>query len=276
MGSPTIHLLFLALAQGVLSPISASLGPSAPLDRGFRQMYNLEFSDAHNTFQTYVKAHPEDPFGPTSDGAAYLFDEFNRLGVLQTELFVDNEKFKGREKPLPDPTVREEFNGAIAQSQKLADATLQRSPKDRNALLATVLNLGLESDYLALVEKRDLASLAYTKRAGLAAEKLLAVDPTCYDAYLAIGVENYILGLKPAPVRWLLQLYGAETDKEMGIRKLQLTATKGHFLLPFARLLLAVAALRDKNRDQAKELLQNLVQEFPKNQLYRRELSRLQ
>jgi hypothetical protein len=276
MGLPTIHLLLLALAQGVLSPISASLGPSAPLDLGFRQMYNLEFSDAHKTFQTYIKAHPEDPFAPTSDGAAYLFDEFNRLGVLQTELFVDDEKFKGREKPAPDPAVREKFNGAIAQSQKLADAILQRSPRDRNALFATVLNLGLESDYLALVEKRDLASLAYTKRAGLAAEELLVVDSTCYDAYLAIGVENYILGLKPAPVRWLLRLYGAETDKDIGIEKLQLTATRGHYLLPFARLLLAVAALRDKNRIQAKELLQNLAQEFPNNQLYRRELSRLQ
>ena len=185
-------------------------------------------------------------------------------------------KFKGREKPLPDPKVREKFDGAIAQSQKLADAILQRSPNDRNALFVTVLNLGLESDYLAMVEKRDLAALAYTKRAGLEAEKLLAVDPNCYDAYLAIGVENYILGLNPAPVRWLLRLYGAETDKESGIQKLQLTATKGHYLLPFARLLLAVAALRDKNRSQAKELLQNLAQEFPNNQLYRRELSRLQ
>ena len=259
-----------------MNPISASLGSSAPLDLGFRQMYNLEFSDAHNTFQTYAKAHPEDPFGPTADGAAYLFDEFNRLGVLQTELFVDEGKFEGREKPLPNPGLRENFNGAIAQSQRLADAILRRSPNDRNALFATVLNLGLESDYLALVEKRDLASISYTKRGGLMAEKLLAVDPTCYDAYLAIGVENYILGLKPAPVRWLLRLYGAETDKEMGIQKLQLTATKGHYLLPFARLLLAVAALRDKNRTQAKELLQNLAQEFPNNQLYRRELSRLQ
>ncbi len=276
MGSPTFHLLFLALVQGVLNPISASLGSSAPLDLGFRQMYNLEFSDAHNTFQTYAKAHPEDPFGPTADGAAYLFDEFNRLGVLQTELFVDEGKFEGREKPLPNPGLRENFNGAIAQSQRLADAILRRSPNDRNALFATVLNLGLESDYLAMVEKRDLASISYTKRGGLMAEKLLAVDPTCYDAYLAIGVENYILGLKPAPVRWLLRLYGAETDTEMGIQKLQLTATKGHYLLPFARLLLAVAALRDKNRTQAKELLQNLAQEFPNNQLYRRELLRLQ
>ena len=276
MGSPTIHLFFLALTQGISSPIGASLGSSAPLDRGFYQMYNLEFSDAHITFQTYVKAHPEDPFGPTSEGAAYLFDEFNRLGVLQSELFVDDEKFKGREKPSPNSAARDKFNEAIAQSQKLADAMLQRSPNDRNALFATVLNLGLESDYLALVEKRDLASLAYTKRAGLAAEKLLAADPDCYDAYLAIGVENYILGLKPAPVRWLLQLYGAETDKQMGIRKLQLTATNGHYLQPLARLLLAVAALRDKNRERAKDLLRNLAQEFPNNRLYRRELSRLQ
>ena len=126
------------------------------------------------------------------------------------------------------------------------------------------------------MEKHDLASLAYTKRAGLLAEKLLAADPTCYDAYLATGVENYILGLNPAPVRWLLRLYGAQTDKERGIENLRLTATKGHYLMPFARLLLAVAALRDKNRNQAKELLQNLAQEFPNNQLYRRELLRLQ
>jgi hypothetical protein len=275
MGLSTISLFF-ALAQGLLSPISPSLGPSTPLDMGYRQMYNLQFSEAHSTFQAYAKANPGDPFGPTSDGAAYLFDEFNRLGVLQSELFVDNDKFKGRDKPSPDLAVREKFNDAIAQSQKMADAILQHSPNDRNALFVTVLNLGLQSDYLALVEKRDLAALALTKRAGLAAEKLLAVDPACYDAYLAIGVENYMLGLNPAPVRWLLRLYGAETDKDSGIQKLQLTATKGHYLLPFARLLLAVAALRDKNRNQAKQLLENLAQEFPNNQLYRRELARLQ
>jgi hypothetical protein len=202
MGSPLIHLFFLALAPGLLSPISAALSPALPLELGYRHMYNLEFSDAHTTFQAYQRAHPDDPLGPTSDAAAYVFDEFNRLGVLQTQLFVDDEKFKGRQKPAPDPAARENFNRAIAKSQELADAILKRSPNDRNALLATVLNLGLQSDYLALVEKRDLASLSYTKRAGLMAERLLAIDPTCYDAYLAIGVEDYVLGLKPAPVRW--------------------------------------------------------------------------
>jgi hypothetical protein len=126
-----------------------------------------------------------------------------------------------------------------------------------------------------MVEKRNLAALALQKRAGLAAQKLLIIDPTCYDAYLAIGIENYILGLNPAPVRWLLRIYGAETDKDSGIQKLQLTAEKGHYLLPFARLMLAVAALRDKNRTLARDLLQNLAQEFPNNELYRSELARL-
>jgi hypothetical protein len=276
MGAPSIPLLFFALAPGLLSPISRALSPASPLDLGYRQMYNLEFSDAHTTFQVYQQSHPDDPLAPTSEAAAYLFEEFNRLGVLQTELFVDDEKFKGRQKPAPDPVTREKFNRALARSQQLADASLKRSANDRSALFATVLNLGLQSDYLALVEKRDLASLGYTKRAGLVAEKLLAIDPACYDAYLAIGIENYVLGLKPAPVRWLLRLYGAGTDKELGIEKLQVTAEKGHYLLPLARLLLAVAALRDEDRSQARDLLRNLAQEFPNNPLYWRELSRLQ
>jgi hypothetical protein len=137
------------------------------------------------------------------------------------------------------------------------------------------MDLGLRSDYLALIDKRYLASIGYMKSAGVVAEKLLAVDPSCDDAYLAPGVENYILGLKPAPVRWLLRVYGAHTDKDQGIEKLRLTAEKGHYLRPFAKLLLAVAALRDKNRNQARNLLEGLAGEFPGNTLFQRELDRL-
>ncbi len=35
---------------------------------------------------------------------------------------------------------------------------------------------------------------------------------------------------------------GAQTDKESGLAKLKIAAEKGHYLLPYARLLLAVAA----------------------------------
>jgi hypothetical protein len=101
------------------------------------------------------------------------------------------------------------------------------------------------------------------------------VDPTCYDAYIAVGVENYLLSLKPAPVRWLLHLAGAQTDKETGLEKLRITAAKGHYLMPYARMLLAVAALRDHDSQQAKTLLEGLSREFPHNRLYASELAKL-
>jgi hypothetical protein len=39
--------------------------------------------------------------------------------------------------------------------------------------------------------------------------------------------------------------------------------------------MLAVAALRDKDQNQARELLAGLARQFPNNTLYRRELDRL-
>jgi hypothetical protein len=271
-----IPILFLALAQVHLTPVGNALTPTVPLDVGFRQMYNLQFADAHQTFQAYERSHPEDAMGPTSRAAAYLFSEFERLGVLQTELFVDDKMFEGRKKPEPNPAVRAAFTEQIEKSNQRADAALARLPNDRDALLAKVLNLGLEADYLAMVEKRNLAAVNTSKKASEMAETLLRAAPDCYDAYLALGVENYLLGLKPAPVRWLLRLYGARTDKDEGIRKLELTAERGHYLLPYARLMLAVAALRDNDRNRARELLGDLAQEFPNNTLYRQELAKLE
>src|SRR6185437_11446603 len=135
---------------------------------------------------------------------------------------------------------------------------------------------GLRGDYTAMIEKRNLASLTYVKNARNLAEKLLAEDPTYYDAYLAIGVENYLLGINPAPVRWLLKLDGAQTDKQEGIEKLRLTASKGQYLAPYARLLLSVAALRAHDLGTARRLLGDLAREYPQNDLYKKELARIQ
>jgi hypothetical protein len=270
----TLPILLLSLLPG--STISEALSSSVPLDLGYRQMYDLQFTEAHHTFAEWAKTHEQDPMAPTSDAAAYLFAELDRLNILQTQLFVDNGAFKNRAKPKPDPKVRESFNQAVDLSDRIADGVLRKSPDNVDALLAKVMNQGLRADYSSLIDKRDLAALSYIKTAGILAQHLLAVDPKCYDAYLAVGVENYMLSLSPAPVRWILRLYGAETDRQKGIQNLHLTAEKGHYLLPYAKLLLAVAALRDNQHDKARAILSELAEEFPDNRLYKRELARIQ
>src|ERR1700740_2613815 len=225
--------------------LAAPCADSTLLDVGYRQMYNLDFETAHQTFATWERAHPEDPLGPVSNAAAYLFAEFDRMHILESELFVDDTTFAKRKRFVPDPNVRAAFDSELIRGEQVAQQILARSPNDHAALFARVLVGGLRSDYLALVEKRNLAALNTIKSSRALAEKLLAQDPSYYDAYLAIGVENYLLSINPAPVRWLLRLGGARTDKHEGLAKLRLTAEKGRYLAPYARVLLAVAALRD-------------------------------
>ncbi len=238
-------------------------------------MYDLNFDGAHKLFSEWEREHPADPLGPVSNAAAYLFAEFDRLGILQSEFFVEDGLFRKKPRVTADPSVRRAFDEELSKSEQLADSLLARSPEQPDAMFAKILTLGLRADYQALIERRYLDSLKIIKSSRATAEQLLSIDPSYYDAYLAIGVENYLFSLKAAPVRWLLQMGGAETDRERGIENLRLTAEKGSYLSPYARLLLAVAALRNKDRGLARDILDGLAREFPHNRLYTEELARL-
>jgi hypothetical protein len=253
--------------------ITASLVHAGPtlLDVGYQQMYNLQFADAHQTFSQWQRLHPDDPLGPASDAAAYLFTEFDRLHILQSAFFTHDEHFTTDHKLTPDPSLKQNFETALNRAVALSD----RVPQDPDATFAAVLCHGLRSDYMALIEKHYLPSFKEMKTARTLAERLLETHPDYYDAWVAVGVENYMLSVKPAPIRWLLRLGGGETDRTLGLEKLQITAEKGRYLLPFARLLLAVAALREHDAGSARDILQDLAKEFPHNPLYVQELARL-
>jgi len=265
---------FLRLTAVILLA-SAALCGAPLLDEGYRQMYNLQFDDAHKTFAEYERKTPSDPLGPVSDAAAYLFSEFDRLNILTSDFWTNDDNFLDFHKPGADPKTKTLFEAALAKSKQLAEADLRAHPDDPNALFASVLRLGLHSDYLALIEKHNLAALSEVKQSRAMAGQLLARHPEYYDAYIAQGIENYLLSLKAAPVRWILHATGAETDRRTGIEKLRITAEKGHYLLPYARLLLALADLRDHEREKARTKLEWLAREFPENRLYRKELAKL-
>jgi hypothetical protein len=249
--------------------------PPATLDHGFLRLYDLDFTGAQNEFEAWEKLNPDNPLGPVSEAAGVLFSEFNRLGVLEAQFYEDDSVFAARKKYDPDPAQRARFEQQLTRTENLAKAKLSRDARDRDALLAMTFAAGLRSDYAALIEKRNLASLHYTKEATSWAQQVLAADPTCYDAHLAGGVSRYIVGSMAAPVRWLVRLGGVSGDKAGGIAELQLTATQGRLLAPFARILLAMAYVREKEWPRARELLLALQRDFPNNTLFGRELARL-
>jgi hypothetical protein len=272
----SFSVAMLASLAAAIPSTAGSIPSVVPmLQSGYHQMYDLEFDRAHQTFAEWERQHPEDPLGHVSNAAAYLFAEFDRLNILQSEFFVNDDRFRHAKRLTPDPAVRQAFDQELAKAEELANRILTRAPQDADALFASILTMGLRADYAALIEKRYLDSLRVIKNSRTTAEKLLSIAPDYYDAYLAIGVENYMLSLKAAPLRWLLELGGAQADRERGIQDLRLTAEKGQYLSPYARLLLAVAALRNKQPVEARDLLAALVRDFPHNKLYSEELARL-
>jgi len=266
--------LFLLLS--VITATASCTNASSGLEQEFRSMYNLSFIMARQDLTVWQQAHPDDPLGPASEAASYLFDELNRTGSLEAELFVDNEHFDRRKTISPDGESKRLFEAAVARALELADRQLKGDPRSADAMLAKTLAFGLKADYAALIEKHNTQALTYIRQGREWAQRALAADPACYDAYLALGVENYLLGTKPALVRAFLWLQGAQVDREKGVRELQVTAEKGRLLQPFARILLAVAALRAQDFAKAHELLQGLKDEFPGNPLYARELAKLE
>jgi hypothetical protein len=249
---------------------------STALDRGFLGLYNLDFTGAQKDFSAWEAEHPDDPVGPVSEAAGCLFSEFNRLGVLETQFFENDESFSARAKLSPDPAVHDHFQEALDRAQRLARARLSKDAKDRDGLFAMTLASGLQADYAALIEKKNLSSLHYTKEASAWAQQLLAVcNNDCSDVLVATGFSKYIIGSMTAPVRWLLRMGGLPGDKQAGIADLQKTAEHGRYLKPFARILLAIAYVRDKDKTRALELLTALRIQFPGNTLFPREIARL-
>ena len=268
-GARLVVDMILALFAFFASTTAVSADTSQ-LDKGYSAMYNLDFNGAHKAFAEFEKQQPGDPFGPASDAAAYLFSEFERLKVLRSEFFAEDKSFLGAPKLKADPTIKAAFEKALSRSRALSEGK-----NTERAMFASMVCTALRADYLAMIEKENWEALKEIKDARAHAEVLLAKDPGLKDGYLSVGVENYLLSQKGAPVRLFLRLTGAQTDKDTGIEKLKIVAAQGHYFKPYAKILLAIAAVRDKNRAAASELMAELAREFPGNGLFKDEERKL-
>jgi hypothetical protein len=262
-----------ALASCGQTPSEAFHVPE--LDAGFHFLYELKPAEAHNQFEAWEKSHPEDPLGYAAEAAAFLFEECYRQGVLTSEYFLDDERFLGKIPLKPDPELRAQFFAADKQAQDLAQLRLKTNPDDPNALFAMSLSLGMEADYASLIDKHQLESLKKIREADVYAKKLLAVAPDAADAYLGLGMANYFIGSLSGPKKFFLGFAGIHGNKKAGIQQIEIAADHGHYLRPFAKILLALAALREKKTEVARTQLKELVAEFPENPLFASELAKL-
>src|SRR5882762_10801839 len=104
----SVCLLFMLSAHASPVPLAGT-----DLDQGFHDLYNLNFDVAQRDFAAWEAQHPDDPVGPVSQAAGWLFSEFNRLGVLESQFYENDNAFERRAKVSPDPGVRVRFQACL-------------------------------------------------------------------------------------------------------------------------------------------------------------------
>jgi len=270
-----VLLFFASLNAAAQQQKSAAVTSVPELDAGFRLLYELKFPEARERFVEWRKSHPEEPLGDVSIAASYLYEEFYRQGVLTSEFFLNDKKFLRGIEGKPDEARKKGFQEANHRARETAVGRLKADPSNADALLALTLVAGMQADYLSVLERRQLDSLKLIKEADGYAKRLLAVRPDAADAWLALGAANYIIGCLPRTTRFFLWFGGIHGDKGLGMEQLRKTAEHGHYLRPYAKMLLALAARREKQNDLAQRLLAELTAEFPESPLYAAELARV-
>ncbi len=243
------------------------------LETGFQRLYELKFDEARAAFLAYQKARPDDALGKAAEAASYLFEQFNQKGVLTSEFFLNDAKFLGGVDGTAAQNKNEAFLTTNEAARQAAKLQLKTDSRNLRAMLAITMADGMESDYDALIVKKQIPALNMMKQAEAEANALLAIDNTMQDANVALGMSNYVIGCLPGYKRAFVWFGGVHGDRVKGMDQMRSAAEHGHYFQPFAKVMLALAYEREHENASAQKLLADLASEFPGNPVFSRELA---
>jgi len=275
---PIFPILFVGISTAVSLFAAGGLPPTnETLQAAVNDLYQSNFEGSRETLSGYSAAHPQDPLPYAMQAATYLFSELERAGALHGNLLSDDRSVQQQRGGEFKPNARAAaaLDNAVKQTRKYARIRLLADPKDRNALLAMCIVTGVERDYLALVVHKLRESYSFIRESNVYAKRLLAADPTAYDAYLTKGFTEYLVANLPFYLRWMMSLDEVTGTREQGLSDLRIAAQSGQYLRPFAQLLLAMFYLRENKADKTEELLAQLTEQYPANKTFRAEYDKL-
>ena len=280
--SPALTLLLLLLTPAALlggTPAAETAQSPAfttvpELRAGFDLLYEQKFVEARAVFATWESGHPVEPFGEAAIAASYLFEELYRENVLTSEFFLNEKRFLHGIDGQPDGERMRHFREAVSRTRLLARSRQDIDPNDGEALFALTLVAGMESDASTILEKKHLEGLKRMKEANKYGKELLARHPDANDAYVALGIANYIIGSLSSGARFALWFDGVHGDKKLGMDQVAKASENGRYLQPFAKIMLALAARREKQLPLAARLLGELKQQYPGSALFASEYAK--
>jgi tetratricopeptide (TPR) repeat protein len=242
------------------------------VSEGYDHFYNLEYDEALVAFIAETEQRPDDPNAWNHLAHATLYRAMYRGGALESELVTGSNPFVRRQKVKTTPEEDQQFYDAIDKALDLAQFRLRENQDDPRALGALGVSYALRANYNFLVRKAWVDALHDATDARKAHKRLTELDPDNIDARTIPALYDYITGSLPLGYRILGFLAGYHGDRNRGIEALASVAQDAKSNRVDAEIMLAAIYRRERRAQDAIPLLQDLIQRFPRNFLFRFEV----
>jgi hypothetical protein len=266
-----------AVAQAGQASAAAEKPAAAPAsaefdrlrDEGNDALYNIDYQTARARYSRMTEVAPDHPAGYVYLANNLWLETLNSSRRLSTSLYSSGSFYQqSAQEDKADPKREREFNGLIKRAVAASKARLAKNPEDVEALYYQASALGLRAGYSVTVKRSFRKAIGDANESIKLQKRVVKLDPNYTDAYLSIGLYEYVIDSLPWFWRTLARLAGLKGSKKNGIEHLQMVAERGKYAADDARVLLIGIYSREGRPDRALEIISHLAAKYPRNYLF--------
>jgi tetratricopeptide (TPR) repeat protein len=281
---PTVSFGQIQSATNESDPVVGAALPHEVMElrrEGNEAMFNIDYTTAVAKYEEIRKRLPRHPAGDLYLATALWLRHLNKSRRLQTGLYRSGSSFyagadKAKEETEGDAVdtgLDRAFRERMAQAKTKALALVARNKNDADALYFLGAYYGVMAGYEASTARKFFSAMRNGSRCVDAHEKVLKLRPDYYDAYLTVGLYDYIVGSLPFGYKVMATMVGIRGNKMRGITRLQTLIEKNAMTADDARVMLLAVFRNEKREEEALGLLEQLSSKYPKNYLLKLEIA---
>ena len=263
-------------SQHDLSTVATSArgaGELAEFDRlrteGFEAVYNIDYKTARERFLQMTKIAPDHPAGYVYLANNLWLETLFQSRRLTTSVYTGGSFYaQDKSEDQVDQKRDREFSELIKQALAATRARLLKDSKDVEALYYNASALGIRAAYGTSVKRSFTRSIGDANDSIQIQRQVIKLDPEYIDAYLSIGLYEYVIDSLPFGWRLLARFAGLKGSKSKGIEHLELVTRRGKFAADDARVILLGIYSKENQLDRALEVISYMAKEYPRNYLF--------
>ncbi len=235
---------------------------------GFVDIYNLDYDHAEQVFIALKEQNPQHPAPPLYLGIICWLRELFQRQNLDLDLFISPAFFTKATNDVMPERQRKLFFDSMQECQALSQRILAQKPLDTDALYFMGSSYGILASFSITIDRSLRKAFSYGNTAYDYDSRILRIDSKYYDAYMTVGMYEYIVGSIPWYLKWLAAIAGYHGSKDEGFRDVELAVARGEYVKTDAKILQMVLLMREERAADALRDAQELHRDYPRNYIF--------